>query len=102
MIDTAALVTALDEGILAGAGLDVFEGEELVREEHRLARGDIPGESVTTLFQNYRLARRENVVITPHMAFYSVEAQQRILDTTIANIESFMRGAPQNVVPPPA
>jgi D-lactate dehydrogenase len=47
----------------------------------------------------YMLVRRENVVITPHMASFSAEAQQRILDTTIANIEAFLQAAPQNVVP---
>ena len=50
----------------------------------------------------YRLLRRENVVITPHMAFYSAEAQQRILDTTVANIQSFLAGAPRNVVGSPS
>jgi D-lactate dehydrogenase len=97
-VDTSALVTALDAGILAGAALDVFEDEELVREEAQLAPGGITGENVTTLLQNYQLLRRENVVITPHMAFYSAEARQRILDTTIANIEAFLQGTPQNVV----
>ena len=67
----------------------------------RVHYSDIPGESVTTLLQNYRLVRRENVVITPHMAFFSAEAQQRILDTTIANIEAFLQGRPQNVVSAP-
>jgi lactate dehydrogenase-like 2-hydroxyacid dehydrogenase len=33
------------------------------------------------------------------MASFSAEAQQRILDTTIANIEAFLQAAPQNVVP---
>jgi D-lactate dehydrogenase len=98
LVETGALVTALDEGILAGAALDVFEGEELLGEEARLAEDKITGENVVTLLQNYRLLRRDNVVITPHMAFYSAEAQQRILDTTVANIESFLRGTPQNVV----
>jgi D-lactate dehydrogenase len=98
LVETGALVTALDEDILAGVGLDVFEGEELVREEAQLAPGGMSGEDVVTLLRNYQLLRRDNVVITPHMAFYSVEAQQRILDTTVANIEAFLQGAPQNVV----
>ena len=44
------------------------------------------------------LRRRENVVLTPHIAFNSHEAVRRILDTTVENIQSFLRGQPQNVV----
>ena len=99
LVDTSALVTALDEGILAGAGLDVLEGEELLGKEAPLAPCAITSQEVWTPLHNYRLLHRENVVITPHMAWYTGEAQRRILDTTIANIEAFVRGTPQNVVP---
>jgi lactate dehydrogenase-like 2-hydroxyacid dehydrogenase len=77
LIDTDALVKALDEGILSGAGLDVLEEEEL---------------------KNHALPHRENVIYTPHMAFYSREAVQRILDTTVDNIRSFMEGKASNPV----
>ena len=40
----------------------------------------------------------DNVVITPHNAFNTKEALFRILDTTISNIDSFVRGTPQNEV----
>jgi len=98
LVDTSALVTALDEGILAGAGLDVFEGEDLIGDEAQLAPGGITAQEVFTLLQDYRLLRRDNVVITPHIAWYSVEAHHRILDTTVANIEAFAQGTPQNLV----
>ena len=41
---------------------------------------------------------REDVVITPHNAFNSIEALHRILDTTVENISSFLRGKKVNVV----
>jgi len=45
-----------------------------------------------------RLLGRENVVITPHSAFNTKEAVQRILDTALDNIRSFEAGEAKNVV----
>lgn len=96
LIDTAALVEALDSGQVGGAGLDVFEGEQTIKEESMLLRGD--REPPPQLEPLRSLLERDNVIITPHMGFYSVEALRRILDTTIENILAFERGEPQNVV----
>ncbi len=100
LVDTDALLVALDEGRLAGAGLDVVEGEELVREEQRLLGTAGTEEQLRSLVRSHILLRRDNVVFTPHLAFYSREALQRIIDTTIGNIRAFLAGAPQNVVRP--
>jgi D-lactate dehydrogenase len=99
LVDTEALLWALDEGILGGAGLDVFEGEDVMeREESLLA---LPGaeEQLRAAMRVHLLQRRENVVLTPHIAFNSHEAVRRILDTTVENIQAFLEGRPQNVVP---
>jgi len=98
LIDTEALVQALDEGIVGGAGLDVLEGEELVKEERQLLSKDFPKEKLATALRNHILLHRENVVITPHIAFDSREALQRILETTVSNIIGFLRNAPMNLV----
>ena len=98
LADTDALVWALDEGIVGGAGLDVLEGEELVKEERQLLSKDFSKERLATALKNHILLHRENVVITPHIAFDSVEALQRILETTANNITSFLDGAPVNLV----
>ncbi|PIQ84242.1 MAG: hydroxyacid dehydrogenase [Candidatus Omnitrophica bacterium CG11_big_fil_rev_8_21_14_0_20_63_9] len=99
LVDTGALVWALDEGIVSGAGLDVLEGEELVKEERQLLSTDFPKEKLATALRNHILLHRENVVITPHIAFDSKEALQRILETTVANIVGFLGGSPVNAVP---
>ena len=101
IVDTDALLWALDEGILAGAGLDVVEGEELVADEEQLLT--MPGveDKLRMVVRQHVLLRRENVVLTPHMAFYSREAEERILETTIENIRAFEAGHPQNDVTRP-
>jgi D-lactate dehydrogenase len=98
LVDTEALVWALDEGIVGGAGLDVLEGEELVKEERQLLSMDFPKEKLATALRNHILLHRENVVITPHIAFDSTEALQRILETTVQNLVGFSAGAPVNLV----
>lgn len=101
LVETAALIKALDEGILAGAGLDVLEGEEMILEDMRLLETTESKESwemMQLVLKNNILLHRDNVIYTPHMAFYSKEAVTRILDTTIGNIRSFLAGAPENVI----
>lgn len=102
LVDTESLMWALDEGILAGAGLDVLEGEELIQEESQLLTQPAVEDKLRAVLRQHLLARRENVVITPHIAFYSTEAVHRIMDVTIENINAFLDGNPQNVVSAPA
>ena len=98
IVDTAALVRALDEGILADAGLDVIEGERLIKDEKQLLASQESAEKLRLLLSNHILRNRENVVLTPHSAFNSREALNRILDTTVENIMAFVAAKPINVV----
>lgn len=51
-----------------------------------------------TMLLNHILLRLRNVVITPHSAFNTREAVERILSTTVGNIASFTGGEPENVI----
>ena len=98
LIDPAALTMALDEGILAGAALDVLEGEELLKDELQILAQPLAQDKLRTLLLNHSLLNRDNVVITPHIAFNSREAVQRILDTTLENLRAFLHGQPRNLI----
>ena len=87
IVETAALVSALNDGTLAGAGIDVLE------EEAEMKAGDMSVDA--------DLVAMPNVIVTPHNAFNTREAFLRILDTTIDNIVAFVNAAPINVVKPP-
>jgi D-lactate dehydrogenase len=98
LVDTDALLWALDQGIVSGAGLDVVEGEDAIREERELLSGRYPLEKLRAVIRDHILMRDERVVLTPHIAFNSREAVEQILLTTADNISAFLAGTACNVV----
>ena len=99
VVETEALVKALKDGQLGGAGLDVLEEENLTSGEADFILGGHPEEhNLKTVLANHVLIDMPNVVVTPHNAFNTKEALQRILDTTLENIQSFLAGTPKNLV----
>ena len=78
VINEADLKKALDEGIIAGAGVDVLSAEP--------AKEDNP------------LLKCENCIITPHIAWASLEARTRLMNIFRSNVEAFVADKPINVV----
>jgi glycerate dehydrogenase len=78
LIDEKALADALNTGKIAGAGLDVLSREP--------PEADNP------------LLKAKNCYITPHIAWATKAARQRLMDIALTNIRAFMNGKPQNVV----
>jgi D-lactate dehydrogenase len=99
LIQTAALLKALDENKIAGAGLDVIEHESLVGEDVEILSNDNQSNlKLSALLRNHILLSNPKVIITPHNAFNSEEALSKLLNTTVKNIESFLSDKKQNVI----
>jgi D-lactate dehydrogenase len=100
IVDTHALLRAIAEGKVVAAGLDVLPEEPLMREEAELLRSVYSRQhNLDTLLADHVLLRLRNVIITPHNAFNTQEAVQRIAETTVDNILAFaQQGQPQKVV----
>ena len=99
LIDTVALMRSVKSGALGGAALDVYEGEEFLKDEMRLI--DMPSPDVEiwrTFAAEHELLDMPNVIMTPHMAFNTKEAKREITDTTCANILATIAGQPVNLV----
>lgn len=78
LIDEAALIEALKNGKIAGAGLDVQETE--------------PPKETSPLYT------MENVLLTPHMGWKGLETRQRLVSILADNIKNFLAGNPKNIV----
>jgi glycerate dehydrogenase len=79
IVDPAALCTALENGIIAGAAVDVMEKE--------------PPAADDPLF------RAPNLLITPHIAWASRESRTRLINEIAENIKAFLAGVKRNIVP---
>jgi D-lactate dehydrogenase len=82
IVNTHDLISALDEGVVAAAGLDVYEYEKPIF-FYDYSNKKIEDE----LFE--RLRSHENVLITGHQAFLTIEALQGISDTTVDNLDQW-------------
>ena len=78
LIDESALAAALNSGRLAGAALDVASSEPATRDNPLLSA--------------------RNCLMTPHLAWSTLAARRRMMQTTADNIRAFLAGTPQNVV----
>ena len=99
LVETVALVRGLEEGILAGAGLDVLEEEGQMVDENMLLAAQHPNEeSLRTVLANHYFINHPHVIVTAHIAFNTQEAIERILNVTIDNINAYKQNAPINIV----
>ncbi|MCX6756215.1 MAG: hydroxyacid dehydrogenase [Candidatus Nomurabacteria bacterium] len=99
LIDTEALLLGIQQGIISGVGLDVLEGERELKEEFHLKYSDEHNNiDYKTLLENHVLINIPEVIITPHVAFYTEEAENEIINTTISNITGFEKGQIQNTI----
>ena len=99
LIDSSALYEALITKQIAGAGLDVLEKEETITDfDYIIGLNRLDKNTLEQTIINSQLFKLDNVIITPHTAFNSIEAINRILKTTMSNIDEFISGRLQNSV----
>jgi D-lactate dehydrogenase len=98
VVDTKAVAAALREDRLGGVALDTFEGEDIWIEEEFLKRDDLPAITLREAMESFSIMRSERAILTPHNAFNTREALDRILITSVENLKAYFSGHLQNVV----
>ncbi len=90
LIDTEALYNALLDGSVRGAALDVLEFEDTI--SNKRPGSDLNLKNLRTSLINTKLLNLDNVIATPHIAYDTKEAVNRILNTTLKNLFEFVEG----------
>ena len=72
------LVEALENGTISGAAVDVLD--------------------IEPMYENHPYLKAPNMIITPHIAWATIEARTRLIDLVASNLQAFIIGKPQNVV----
>jgi glyoxylate reductase len=83
IVDTSALLNALRNNTIKGAGLDTVDGEPII------------GQNTDNINELHAL---NNVIITPHVAFNTIEAGENLGIAMINNVKAILAGQPTNVV----
>jgi len=81
IVDEQALIAALDQGQIAGAALDVFSAEPLALTNHPLSP----------------LFGRDNVILSPHLTFYTAQAMHRLESETLERCHEVLEGRPVQI-----
>jgi phosphoglycerate dehydrogenase-like enzyme len=82
IVDEAALRAALELGAIAGAGIDVYDGEPLPAD--------------------HPLRRAPNTVLTPHLGYVTEDTYRVFYEQTVENVEAFLAGEPVRVIAAPS
>jgi len=100
ILETEAIIEGLKSGKLEGVALDVIEEEDETKEELEFLRMEgLKEKELKTILENHFLMKHPRVLITPHNAFNSKEALERILNISLDTIYSFAKkGELKNVV----
>lgn len=101
LVENRALINALQRGHIAAAGLDTIEGEQFLQTKNVIdtINSNAPNpDDYRHIAELHTLASMKNVVLTPHSAFNTTEAIERINRATAKNITAFYAGEPTNTV----
>jgi len=90
VIETEAIVWALNNKTLAGAALDVTEDESMLESVSVVMSKKITKDELQDVLSFHLLRDRDDVIFTPHNAFNTKEAIGRIVGTTVENIKKFI------------